>query len=211
MGASDWWLKRVAALPPASVVHVPVALREKHALVMASLLEGMAEGSAEACALEYARTKLLLAPVPRSTNNRCELARRLERWKSGSYEELLCRAENQSRTRCTEILKNRPSAKQRSRARRARSLVQEGAYSKAATSLISEVAKLTGREAILGRKASADEFAPFFGADGSSGEHGSRGSSGRVCVSWGLFQSNVGARPHGFSPRAFTRICSGSE
>ena len=93
------FLKRVTVLPPASVAHVPIPLRQWHALVMASLLESIAEGSAEACALEQSRTKLLLGPMPRNTNTRCELARRLERWKNRNYEELLCRAEDQCRVR----------------------------------------------------------------------------------------------------------------
>ena len=110
-----------------SVVHVPVSLRQRHASIMTSLVEGMADGSVEACALESARTKLWLGPVPRGINVRCELARRLERWKLGSYEELLTRAENQCRINSEVRNKKRKCAKHGSRARRARALVTEGA------------------------------------------------------------------------------------
>ena len=109
---------------------------------MAALLEGMAEGSVEACALEYARTKLLLGPAPRNINKRCEFARRLERWKEGAYQELLIFAENQHRviSKARHTKGKRP--KLASRARRARALVSEGAYSKAAASLHTEMAEL---------------------------------------------------------------------
>ena len=65
-GYREAFSKRVTILPPTSLLHVPVALRQRHALVMASLLEGIAESTVEACALEHARTKLLLGPVPRN-------------------------------------------------------------------------------------------------------------------------------------------------
>lgn len=138
----EGFLKRIETPPSASVLHVPVGLRQRHSMVMAQLLEGMADGNVEACALEIARTKLLLGPVPRGINVRFELARRLERRKAGSYEELLSRADHQCRTRRDVALKKRACPKHGSRARRARALVTEGAYSKVAASVHTEVAEL---------------------------------------------------------------------
>ena len=118
-----------------SVLHVPVDQREKHARILTDMLERMAEGDTAACVLEEARTKLLLGPVPRGAHVRVELAKRLERWNAGAFTELLVRAEEQqrARARCRAALRGMP--KHGARARRARSLVGEGAYSKAASSL----------------------------------------------------------------------------
>ena len=136
------FLERVRSLPSMSVLHVPVDQREKHARILTDLLERMAEGDTAACVLEEARTKLLLGPVPRGAHVRVELAKRLERWNAGAFTELLVRAEEQqrARARCRAALRGMP--KHGARARRARSLVGEGAYSKAASSLHTEMADL---------------------------------------------------------------------
>ena len=138
--------KRVADLPPTSVVHIPISLRQRHAIIMAELLEGMAEGNAASSILEFARTKLLLGPIPRKLNARCELARRLERWKAGLYDELLVRAEEQCRSRCGTVSKKLRGTKNQYKTRRARMLVGEGAYSKAAASLQTDVADLEDKK-----------------------------------------------------------------
>ena len=72
-----------------------------------------------------------------------ELAKRFRLWEEGHFTQLLNRAEEQCRVRAS--LRNR---KKRMpihgiRARRARQLVSEGAYSKAVTSLTSDPAELT--------------------------------------------------------------------
>jgi len=113
---------------------------------MAELLEGMAEGNAASSILEFARTKLLLGPIPRKLNARCELARRLERWKAGLYDELLVRAEEQCRSRCGTVPKKLRGTKNQYKTRRARMLVGEGAYSKAAASLQTDVADLEDKK-----------------------------------------------------------------
>ena len=95
--ARDEFQKRVRALPSNTILHIPVQLRERHSAIVAGLLARMASGEAEACALEEARSKLLLLPCPRGPNLKVELAKRLALWRAGAYEELLVRAEEQRR------------------------------------------------------------------------------------------------------------------
>ena len=58
------FIDRVERLPAATVVHIPVDQRERHACLVAGLLDRMAAGDEAACALERARSKLLRGPVP---------------------------------------------------------------------------------------------------------------------------------------------------
>ena len=62
------FLPRVAALPVQTMLHVPRALRARLCEVTAALIEGCNSGDATFAALEQARTKLLLAVVPRTAN-----------------------------------------------------------------------------------------------------------------------------------------------
>ena len=70
----------------------------------------MPAGDEAACALERARSKLLLGPVPKGANTRVELAKRLNLWLAGAFEELLVRAEEQfrARTRARAALRGAP-------------------------------------------------------------------------------------------------------
>ena len=69
-------------------------LKQRQATIMAGFLEWMAEANVASSTLESARTKLLLRPVPRGVNVRCELARKFELCRASSFEEFLNRAEN---------------------------------------------------------------------------------------------------------------------
>ena len=71
-GTREHFSRRVRALPSATLVHVPVDQRERHALILAALLDRIAQGDEDACLLEEARSKLLLGPVPRGANRRVE-------------------------------------------------------------------------------------------------------------------------------------------
>ena len=135
-------MRRVRLLPSTTVLHIPVSQRERHAAVVAGLLNRMADGDAAACTLEEARSRLLLGPVPRGLNLRVKLARRLQRWSDGAFMELLERAEEQCRQRAKIRAALRRAPKHGDQARRARSLIGEGAYSKAASSLHTEIADL---------------------------------------------------------------------
>ena len=137
---------RIERLPSSSIVHIPVDQRERHARIVTQLLDGMANGDEAACRLEAARTKLLLAPAPRGANLRVELAKRLQLWQEGSYVELLVRAEDQHRERTRARAALRGASTHGNLARRARMLMAEGAYSKAASSLSTEIAQLTEEE-----------------------------------------------------------------
>ena len=131
----ETFLKRVRELPSATVVHIPVDQRQRHAVIVTQLLNGIADGDASAAALEEGRSRLLLGPPLRGANLRVELATRLHLWESHSFEELLVRAEVQSQARARQCCHGGTGTPQEARGRRARSLIAEGEYSKAASSL----------------------------------------------------------------------------
>ena len=143
------FIDRVERLPAATVVHIPVDQRVRHACLVAGLLDRMAAGDDAACALERARSKLLLGPVPKGANTRVELAKRLNLWLAGAFEELLVRAEEQFRARTRARAALRGAPQHGWRARRARALIGEGAYSKAAASLHTEAAELSAEEQLF--------------------------------------------------------------
>ena len=73
-------LRRVRELKSNTEVHIPVALRDRHAAILANVLSDIANGRADACFFEEIRSKLLLSIVPRARNRRVELALRLKLW-----------------------------------------------------------------------------------------------------------------------------------
>ena len=133
--------RRIRQLPSSSVVHIPVDQRERHAKILSHLLARMADGDEEACLLEASRTKLLLGTVPAGSNIRVELATRLRLWQSGKYAELLVRVEDQHRA-TVRRRSTRGAAAEGKRGQRARTLLREGAYSKATNSLHTDMADL---------------------------------------------------------------------
>ena len=136
------FLARVRRLPSATLLHIPIDQRERHALILAGLLDRMSEGDADACMLEEARSKLLLGPIARGSNLRVELAKRLRIWQEEPFVELLVCAEEQQRESVRHRSALRGAATHGARARRARHLISEGAYSKATSSLHTETADL---------------------------------------------------------------------
>jgi hypothetical protein len=139
---------RVRALSSATVLHIPVEQRQRHAVILTGLLNRINEDDLQACVLEEARSKLLLSPPPRGTNIRVELAKRLQLWVDGAFEELLSRAEGQARDRARRNALLQGAPKHGARARRARALIAEGAFSKAASSLHTEVAILDAEKQV---------------------------------------------------------------
>ena len=140
---------RVSQLSSSSISRVPVKLRTRMGATMAATLTGMARGIERASVLEEARTKLLLGPVPKFRNKRAELMKRFDEWEAGHFEFLLIRAEEQ------EILRNADRKKRQNdgtnskrgyRTSRAKDLARNGAYSKAAGGLTSEMAAFTSEE-----------------------------------------------------------------
>ena len=89
------WDVRLEQLRCPTLVHVPVQLRPQLARVMTATLSGMARGDEYASALEKGRSKLLYAVPPRKFSLRTELAKRLELWREGDFEDLLLRIEAQ--------------------------------------------------------------------------------------------------------------------
>lgn len=139
----DEFRKRVAALPSATLLHIPVCQRKQHGQLVAKLLDRIGDGDADACFLEEIRTKLLLGVPLRGMNVKSELARRFKLWDEGRFSQLLVRAEEQYRVRNSMRQAKTRMPIHGSRARRARQLVSEGAYSKAVASLTSELAILS--------------------------------------------------------------------
>ena len=125
---------------------------------MAATLTGMARGVERASKLEQARTKLLLGPIPQFRNKRVELVSRFDAWEAGQFEFLLIKAEEQNHQR-NEARKKRIDGgdSSRAKAQRAKDLAQNGAYSKAVSSLTSEMARFTHTETLLVREFTAPE------------------------------------------------------
>ena len=89
------WAERVQRLPEASVEHIAIAFRARHAQIWPECLEGMAAKLPGYCLLEESRTKLLFDHFPRCTYGPKELQERFDLWMSGAYEVLLSHAEAQ--------------------------------------------------------------------------------------------------------------------
>ena len=131
------WQARVQGLPCSTIVHTPSRLRERAATAMAQGLEDLLTGGL----LELGRARLLYAAVPAGLHRNAELELRFSLWQTGQLETLLCRIEEQCRAADTCRVGLRADA-----AMRARALTREGAYSKAVSSLTSNVASLTAEE-----------------------------------------------------------------
>ena len=74
--AREELLRRVRQLKSNTEVHIPVALRDRHASILANVLGDIANGRPAGCFLEEIRSKLLLSVVPRARNRRVEFALR---------------------------------------------------------------------------------------------------------------------------------------
>ena len=136
------FLPRVAALPVQTMLHVPRALRARLCEVTAALIEGCNSGDATFAALEQARTKLLLAVVPRTANAAQEMRARFAFWDARDFVQLLERAEAQASAFAGRRAgPNEDGAS--SRAARGRRMAQSGAFRKAVQSQITEVAAMS--------------------------------------------------------------------
>ena len=71
------FVARIRALPAMAALHISIDQSERHAKILANLLQQIAEGDEEACALEESHIKLLLSPIPRGNNTRVEFDKRL--------------------------------------------------------------------------------------------------------------------------------------
>ena len=124
------WAPRVRALLGVTVVHIPRSLRDGHAKVIADCLDALVTGG-PACQLEQGRSKLSMAPVPKSLHAMSELELRLRMWHDAEFEALLTRREAQ-------VAAGRGQARSRRtgmKCSRARQLVREGAFMKGVTAL----------------------------------------------------------------------------
>ena len=136
------FVTRVRALPCNTMVHIPLCQRERMCTIMVSTMQGLVGGDPIAAALEEARSKLLLLPPPTGLNVKAEVATRIKLWQGGSFGELLHRVEEQMRTRAAAMRRRRGVNEASRRAHRARVLAREGAFSKAVSSLQTEMAPL---------------------------------------------------------------------
>ena len=87
------FLARVRDLSPQTLVHVPGAYRQRLCVITAACVDGCNVGDTSAAVLEQARSKLLLAPVPKGCSMSAELGTRFALWEAGSFSDLLDRAE----------------------------------------------------------------------------------------------------------------------
>ena len=130
-------------MPSASLVHILVQAPERHAQIAAATIGVLASGSPARARLEEVCTKLLLAPMPRDGSLRVELGTRPAFWEVGRLAELLARAETQRATRVTAARRKRPNAATSSFRRwRANALAHVGALTKAASTLVTEIADI---------------------------------------------------------------------
>ena len=94
-------LERAARLPAATHLHIPVAMREKLARILADSLVDMLRAEDGREGLERVRTKLLLATPPKGVSLRPELEERVRLWNGNQWEELYARVAEQARLRGT--------------------------------------------------------------------------------------------------------------
>ena len=134
------FLQRVRKLPAQTMLRIPAQFREAICSLTAELIEGSNAGDESAAVLEQARTKLLLAHLPKGCSTPLEMRTRLDLWRTGAFLELLRRIEGQQRPAA-----GRPGAG-RPRGERARAMAKSGAYRKAVQSLLTASAELTAAE-----------------------------------------------------------------
>jgi len=134
------FLVRVRRLPAQTMLRIPKMFREQLCLLTAECVEGCNAGDATAADLEQARSKLLLAHLPKGCSTPVEMRQRLALWRAGSFLLLLERVEAQARDAAA-----RPRA-QKGRGARALATAQAGAFRKATQSLVSAPANLTPEE-----------------------------------------------------------------
>ena len=131
------FLARVQGLSPQTMERIPGRFREQLCLATAELVEGCNAGDESASVLERARSKLLLAHLPKGSSTPVEMRKRLDLWAAGRFLELLERIEEQQRAA-------RASGKTaRARGARAHALARRGAYRKGAQSLGTVSAQLS--------------------------------------------------------------------
>ena len=133
--------QRVRRLPSHSLVHIPVAAREKICRATQDVWAGMAAGLPGWTAIEEGRTKLLLAGIPSGAHVPQEVLRRADLFLRRSYEELLSRVELQMAGGGRQGRRRKQTTSHRQE--QARRQTAEGAYRKAVQTLTTSVAQLT--------------------------------------------------------------------
>ena len=138
------WVARVQALPGATLVHIPAAVRLRFAVAATEVWDGMAAGLPGWCTLAEGFFKLLLANIPEGMHAPEEVALRLGFWQRREYEDLLRRVEIHTASIRSGRRKRKIPAKAaeselpRSKAAAVVKMVAEGAYRKATMAMIAE-------------------------------------------------------------------------
>ena len=141
----DGLIERLRLISSNTLIHVPVAFRDRLSRIITKSNGHIVSGDVVGNLCAQSWPKLLLSAPPAGFNLQTELSKRFALWRNGNLAELLVRIEEQCRLKKqTRSLKR--SIKSQGAGRRARMLVQEGALSKAAKTLVGEVATLTGEE-----------------------------------------------------------------
>ena len=129
--------------------------------ITAVLLEGMNADDADSAKLEEARSKLILAHVPKGSSKPHELRLRFAAWTAGDFDGLLQRIKNQHIHATASRSKQAPAGSRVSNSRR---LARGGARRKAVQALTSDVAQLTSEQ----QRHWANELLPGAGPNGST-------------------------------------------
>ena len=141
-------VERLQRIPCNTIVHVPVAFRDRLSRILTRCNTSMVTSDAEGNLCARAWPKLLFSVPPGGFNLQNELSKRFALWRDGDLLQLLCRVEEQCRLKSqSKILKR--SIKSQGAARRARIFIQEGVLSKAAKALTGDVAILSEDEQII--------------------------------------------------------------
>jgi hypothetical protein len=139
------FLSRVQGLSSQTILHIPRQFRQQLCSITASCVEGCNAGDASSAVLEQARSKLLLAHIPKGGSTLLELRTRLELWQQGSFVTLLERVSAQAQA-ATTSRSSAPPQQLLDRGARARRLAQGGAYRKSVQSLQSKTAVLDANQ-----------------------------------------------------------------
>ena len=135
----DGFLDRVRALSPQTLLHIPHSVRARMCEVTATLVEGCNANATGADTLEQARSKLLLAHIPKGRSQAHELRARLALWAGADFLQLLERVEAQGRAhRASQRASRKDEAGMR--AARGRRMARGGAYRKAVQAQLVEAA-----------------------------------------------------------------------
>ena len=197
-------VERLQRIPCNTIVHVPVAFRDRLSRILTRCNMSMVAGDADGNLCARAWPKLLFSVPPGGFNLQNELSKRFALWRDGDLLQLLCRIEEQCRLKShSKSLKW--SVKSQGGARRARIFIQEGVLSKAAKTLTGDVAALSEEEQLAWARKLLPNSASLLGAlfSGDSGEEEDQVGERTFCMQGIRFTALSAPGPSGARPEHF--------